>query len=168
MPPKVKKYEINIGKIVIFCFQTILTFSELWKSFWCELGSILAWFLRSWSILGRLGPSWGRLGDVRGRLAASTENLNFLNDFGIDVLMVLASFWEPSSAWLGPRWRPKSAKNLTGGLPGGVTEPTMYPNSFLEASAMIFFGIFDGFYWFLDNCWMIFGRNLDEFGRLFF
>ena len=67
-----------------------------------------------------LGPSWGRLGGVRGRLAASTRGLNFLNDFGIDFLIILMSFWEPSSARLGPRWRPKSAKNLTRGLPGGV------------------------------------------------
>ena len=42
MPPKVKKHEISMGKIVISCFQTILTFNELWNSFWCELGSILA------------------------------------------------------------------------------------------------------------------------------
>ena len=42
MPPKVKKYRIYIGKLVFVCFQTILTFNELWNSFWCELGSILA------------------------------------------------------------------------------------------------------------------------------
>ena len=77
------------------------------------------------------------------------------------------SFWEPSSAWLGPRWRPKSAKNLTGGLPGGVPEPTMYPNSFLEASATIFSGFLMVFGRFLDNFWVIFCRILDEFGRLF-
>ena len=68
---------------------------------------------------GALGPSWGRLGDVLGRLAAFTIGLNFLNDFGIDFLIILASFWEPSSARLGPRWGPKSAKNLTRGSPRG-------------------------------------------------
>ena len=42
MSPKVRIYEIYIGKIIIFCFQTILIFTALWSSFWCELGSILA------------------------------------------------------------------------------------------------------------------------------
>ena len=87
---------------------------------------------------GALGASWSRLWDAWCHLGAFTRGLNFLNDFGIDFLMILMSFWEPSSAWLGPRWRPKSAKNLTGGLRGGVPGPTMYPNSFLEASAMVF------------------------------
>ena len=85
----------------------------------------------SWAALG---PSWGRLGDVRGRLVASTRGLNFLNAFGIDFLMILMSFWEPSSAWLGPRWRPKSAKNLTGGFPERVPEPSR------NASATTFAG----------------------------
>ena len=105
---------------------------------------------------GALGPSWGRLGDVRGRLAASTRGLNFLNDFGIDFLMILMSFWEPSSAWLGPRWRPKSVKNLTGGLPERVLEPTMYANSFLEASATISSGFLMVFDRLLDDFWLIF------------
>ena len=111
-------------------------------SFGIHFGANLIPFWLDFCVLGvswgALGPSWGRLGGVRGRLAASTRGFNFLNDFGIDFLMILMSFWEPSSAWLGPRWRPKSAKNLTRGLPGGVLEPTMYPNSFLEASAMVF------------------------------
>ena len=112
----------------------------LWLDF-CVLG--LSW--------GALGPCWGRLGDVRGRLAASTRGLNFLNDFGIDFLMILASFWEPSSARLGPRSRPKSAKNLTRGLPGGVPETTVYPNSFPEASASICSRFLMFFYRFLDT-----------------
>ena len=99
--------------------------------FWLDF-SVLGLF---W---GASGASLGRLGDVRGRLSAFTRGLNFLNDFGIDFLIILASFWETSSARLGPRWRPKSANKLTGGLPERVPEPTMYPNSFLEASAIIF------------------------------
>ena len=161
MSPKVKKYEIYIGRIIILSFQTILTFHEIWNRFWCELASILAWFLRSWTILGRLGavlgPSWERLGPP----CRLHKRLEFLNDFGVDFLIILVSFWEPSSAQLGPRWRPKSGKNLTGGLPGGVPEPTMYPNSFLEASAtifwrclMVFLSIFGQF---LVDFWSIFG-----------
>ena len=138
-------------------------------SFGIEFGANLLPFWLDFCVLGvswgALGPSSGR--DVQGRLAASTRGLNFLNDFGIDFLMILMSFWEPSSAQLGPRWRPKSAKNLTGGLRGGVLEPTMYPNSFLEASATIFWRLLMVFYRLLDSCLMIFGRMLDEFGRLF-
>ena len=121
-----------------------------WLDF-CVLG--LSW--------GALGPCWVRLGDVRGRLAASTRGMNFLNDFGIDFLMILASIWQPSSAQLGPRSRPKSAKNLTRGLPGGVPETTVYPNSFPEASAsicsrflMFFLSIFGHF---LVDFWLNFG-----------
>ena len=129
-------------------------------SFGIDFGANLVPFWLDFCVLGiswgALGPSWGRLGDVQGRLAASTRGLNFLNDFGIDFLMILASFWEPSSARLGPRYRPKSAINLTGGLPGGVPEPTMYPNSFLEASAMVFLKIFDCFL-------LIFGQFWDDF-----
>ena len=110
--------------------------------FGIDFGANLVPFWFDFSVLGiswgALGASWGRLGDVRGRLGAFTRGLNFLNDFGINFVIILASFWEPSSARLGPRWRPKSAKNLTGGLPERVPEPTMYPNSFLEASAIIF------------------------------
>ena len=111
-----------------------------WLDF-CVLG--LSW--------GALGPCWGRLGDVRGRLAASTRGLNFLNDFGIDFLLILASFWDPSSARLAPRSRLKSAKNLTRGLPGGVSETTVYPNSFPEASASICSRFLMFFYRFLDT-----------------
>ena len=110
-------------------------------SFGIDFGANLVPFWLDFCVLGvswgALGPSWGRLGDVRGRLAASTRGMNFLNDFGIDFLMILASIWQPSSAQLGPRSRPKSAKNLTRGLPGGVPETTVYPNSFPEASASI-------------------------------
>ena len=107
-------------------------------SFGIDFGANLVPFWLDFAFLEYLGALWGRLGDVRGRLAASTRGLNFLNDFGIDFLIILASFLEPSSVQLGPRWRPKSAKNLTRGLPERVPEPTMHPNSFLEASATIF------------------------------
>ena len=113
------------------------------------MGANLVPFRLDFSVLGvswgALGASWGRLGDVQGRLGAFTRGLIFLNDFGIDFFTILTSFWEPSSVRLGPRWRPKSVKNLTGGLPERVLEPTMYPNSFLEASALICLWIFDGF-----------------------
>ena len=92
-----------------------------------------------------LGASWGRLWDVQGRLGAFAGGLNFLNDFGIDFLTILASIWEPSGVRLGPRWRLKSAKNLTGGLPERVLEPNMYPNAFMKASATIFDRCLKGF-----------------------
>ena len=133
--------------------------------FGIDFGANLVPFWLDFCVLGvssgALGPSWGRLGDVRGRLAASTRGSNFLNDFGIDFLMILASIWQPSSAQLGPRSRLKSAKNLTRGLPGGVSETTVYPNSFPEASAsicsrflMCFLSIFGHF---LVDFWLNFG-----------
>ena len=92
-------------------------------SFGIDFGANLVPFWLDFCVLGvswsALGPSSGRLGDVRGRLAASTRGLIFSNDFGIDFLMILASFWQPSSARLGPRSRPKSGKNLTRGAPWG-------------------------------------------------
>ena len=84
MPPKVKKYEIYIGKIVIFCFQTILTLMSFGIDFCANLVPFWLDFCVLGVSWGALGPSWGRLGDVRGRLAASTRGSNFLNDFGID------------------------------------------------------------------------------------
>ena len=125
--------------------------------FWLDVSGLEV----SW---GALGASWGRLGDVRGRLGAFTRGSVFINDFGIVFLIILASFGEPSSAQLGPRWRPKSAKNLTRGLPGRVLELTMYPNSFLEASATIFQRLLMVSYGFLDNFWLIIGRISDEYG----
>ena len=98
-----------------------------WLEF-CVLG--LSW--------GALGPSWGPSWGRPGPPCRLHKRLEFLNDFGVDFLIILVSFWEPSSAQLGPRWRPTSAKNLTRGLPERVPEPTMYPNSFLEASATSF------------------------------
>ena len=81
--------------------------------FGIDFGANLVPFWFDFSVLGiswgALGASWGRLGDVRGRLGAFTRALTFLNDFGIDFFIILASFWEPSSVWLDPRWRPKSA-----------------------------------------------------------
>ena len=125
-------------------------------SFGIHFGANLVPFWFDFCVLGiswgAMGPSWGRLGDVRGRLAASTRGMNFLHDFGIDFLMILASIWQPSSAQLGPRSRLKSAKNLTRGLPGGVSETTVYPNSFPEASASICSRFLMFFYRFLDNC----------------
>ena len=91
--------------------------------FGIDLGANLDPFWPDFSVLGiswgALGASWGRLWEARCRLGAFARGLNFLNDFGIDFLIILASFWEPSSAWLGLRWGPKSAKNLTRGSPRG-------------------------------------------------
>ena len=124
-------------------------------SFGADFGVNLVPFWLEFCVLGvswgASGPSLGRLGDVRGRLAASTRGMNFLHDFGIDFLMLLASIWQPSSAQLGPRSRLKSAKNLTRGLPGGVSETTVYPNSFPEASASICSRFLMFFYRFLDT-----------------
>ena len=139
--------------------------------FGIDLGANLDPFWPDFSVLGvswgALGASWGRLWEARCRLGAFSRGLNFLNDFGIDFLIILVSFWEPSSARLGPRSRPKSAKNLTGGLPGGVPWTDHVPKFVSGSFCNDFFKIFHGFYWFLDNFCLFFCGILDEFGRLF-
>ena len=132
-------------------------------SFGIDFGANLLPFWLDFCVLGgswgALGPSWGRLGPP----CRLHKRLEFLNDYGINFLIILESFWEPSSARLGPRWRPKSSKNLTGGLPrglpGGLPEPTTCPNSFLEASAMIF----SAFLMVFIDLWTIVGWFLVEF-----
>ena len=75
--------------------------------FGIDFGANLVPFWLDFCVLGMswraLGASGSRLGDVQGRLGAFTRGLNFLNDFGIDCLTILASFWKPSSVRLGPR-----------------------------------------------------------------
>ena len=147
------------GKIIIFCFQTILTFNEIWNRFWCELASILAWFLRSWTILGRLGavlgPSWGRPGPP----CRLHKRLEFLNDFGVDFLIILGSFWEPSSVRLGPRWRHKSAKNWPGGSLGGSLDRPCTQIRLWKLLQRFFWD----FWWFFIDVWTIVDWFLIEF-----
>ena len=79
----------------------------------------------------------------------------------------LGAIWAPAGSKMAPKISQKFDRGSPGDPPGGVPEPTMYPNSFLEASATIFSGFLMVFGRFLDNFWVIFCRILDEFGRLF-
>ena len=68
----------------------------------------------------------------------------------------LGAIWAPAGSKMAPKISQKFDRGSPGDPPGGVPEPTMYPNSFLEASATILFRIFDGF-------WSIFGQFLGDF-----
>ena len=67
MCPKVKKYENYMGKIVIFCFQTNLTFNEIGT----DVGANLLPFWLDFAFLDYLGAPCGRLGAVLGTSRAA-------------------------------------------------------------------------------------------------
>ena len=153
---------------MIFCFQTILTLNEIWNWFWCELGPILARFFRSWSILGRLGgilgPSLGCPLPPRCIHKRLEFFERFWHRFFDNFSVILGAILSPAGTKMAPKIGQKFDQ---GGLPGRFLGLTMYPNSSLEASAMIFWRFLTVLYRFFVNLLLIFGRILDEFGGLF-